>query len=194
NVFTGATGPALDDYFHGTHCAGIAAAQVNNATGIAGIAGWNGVAGATDTYYTKLMPVKVMDSTGSGTNAGVATGITWAADHGAKVISLSMSAGASSTLSNAVQYAWNKGCLLVAAAGNYSSSDFIYPAAYKNVISVAATDKTDTLTYYTNYGSWVTVAAPGGAATNSDYMYSTSPSYPVASGAPLNYAGASGTS
>src|SRR5262249_32802988 len=157
----------------GTHCAGIAAAQVNNSTGIAGISGWNGVAGATDTFYTKLMSVKVLDSTGTGSDASVAAGITWATDHGATVISMSLGGGGSATLSNAVQYAWNHGVVVVAAAGNSASSALSYPAAYANVISVAATDKTDTLTFYSNYGSWVLVAAPGGGASGGDYIYST---------------------
>jgi len=110
----------------------------------------------------KLMPVKVLDSAGSGTDASVADGITWAADHGARVISMSLgSSSSSSAISNAVQYAWSRGCLIVAAAGNAGSSNFFYPAAYANVISVASTDSSDTISSFSNWGSWVKVAAPG---------------------------------
>ncbi len=190
NVLAG-TGNATDDNGHGTHCAGIAAAEINNSTGIAG---WNAQASAFDPGYTLLMPVKVLDSTGSGTSANVANGITWAADHGAKIISLSLGGTSSSTLSNAVQYAWKKGCVLVAAAGNSSSSSPSYPAGYANVISVAATDRTDTLASYSNYGSWVKVAAPGGANTASDSIYSTLPTYPARGNFGTNYGYLSGTS
>jgi hypothetical protein len=105
---------------------------------------------------------------------------------------MSLGGGGSTTLSNAVAYAWNKGCVIVAAAGNSHSSAKDYPAGYPNVISVAATDKTDTLTYYSNYGSWVTCCAPGGGATSTDNIYSTLPTYTNTFG--LNYGGISGTS
>ncbi|MCW3055579.1 MAG: alkaline serine protease, subtilase family, partial [Chthonomonadales bacterium] len=88
NALTSTIGNASDDFGHGTHCAGIAAAQINNGVGIAGIAGWTG--GATDTTYTKLMPVKVLDSNGNGSDTTVGSGIVWAADHGAKIISMSL--------------------------------------------------------------------------------------------------------
>lgn len=188
NARTGVSTDPIDDQGHGTHCAGIAAAQIDNGIGIAGIAGWNGVAGSTDTVNTKLMPVKVLDSTGSGTDASVASGITWAADHGAKVISLSLGGGGSTTLSNAVSYAWGKGVVIVAAAGNSSSSSFSYPGAYPNVISVAATDSSDTLASYSNYGSWVKVAAPGSS------IYSTLPIVSTGGGFGTNYGTLSGTS
>ena len=153
---------AEDDNGHGTHCAGIAAAQTDSGIGIAGVAAWNGQAGRTDTQSIKIMPVKVMDSTGSGSHAAIADGIIWAADHGAKVISLSMGGPQDSqTLENAITYAWNKGCLICAAAGNDGSTAYSYPAACAHVLSVAATDNTDTLASYSNYGSWVGVAAPG---------------------------------
>ena len=67
----------------------------------------------------------------------------------------------SQTLESAIQYAWNKGCLIVAAAGNSASTTLSYPAACAHVLSVAATDSTDTLASYSNYGPWVQVAAPG---------------------------------
>jgi thermitase len=152
---------ANDDNGHGTHCAGIAAAEINNGIGVAGIAGWRpGLSGYNQ--YVQLMPVKVLDANGSGTLTNVARGITWAADNGAHVLSMSLggSSGAQS-LSDAVNYAWTRGCLIVAAAGNGGSSSPQYPAYYTNCIAVAATDSSDTLTYFSQYGSWVDIAAPG---------------------------------
>jgi thermitase len=136
---------------HGTHCAGVAAAVTNNGVGIAGIA-----------PNVKILAVRVLDANGSGTLENVANGITYAADHGAKVISLSLGGPSGSiTLQNAVNYAWNKGAVIVAAAGNSGSSSPSYPAYYSNVISVAATDSNDKKASWSNYGSWVDVAAPG---------------------------------
>ena len=152
---------ALDDNGHGTHCAGIAAAEINNGVGIAGIAAWNpSVANANS--YVKLMPVKVLASNGSGSLASVANGITWAADNGAHILSLSLGAGSGAQqLADAVNYAWNRGCLIVAAAGNGGSSAPQYPAYYTNAIAVAATDSSDRLASFSQYGSWVDIAAPG---------------------------------
>jgi thermitase len=161
NTLTG-TNDARDDHYHGTHVAGIAAARINNATGVAGVAGWN--PGLPDSgSWVRIMPVKVLDSTGSGTDASVADGILWAAAHGARVLNMSLGGTSSSTtLANAVQSAWTDyNCVVVAAAGNNGSSALFYPAAYPNVISVAATDSADKLTSFTNYGSWVKTAAPG---------------------------------
>jgi thermitase len=109
----------------------------------------------------------------------VASGIEYAADQGAQVINLSLGGPFdSSTLQNAVNYAWNHGSVLVAAAGNESSSAPSYPAYYSNTISVASTTSSDTLSYFSNYGSWVDVAAPGSS------IYSTYPtnSYATLSG------------
>ncbi len=164
---------ALDDYGHGTHCSGIAAAQTNNGVGVAGIAGWDGLAGDTDTGHVKIMPVLVIDNTGNGTDEGVADGILWAVDHGAKVLSISLgSDDYLHALDDAIQYAWNKGCVIVAAAGNGGDSRASYPGAYRHVVSVAATDNTDTLAVsYTTFGDWVSTCAPG------SNVYSTTPTY-----------------
>ena len=151
-----------DDNGHGTHCSGIAAGQVNNGVGMAGVAGWSGGPLSSDTTNTKIMPVKVLVANGSGSLSAVASGIIFAVDNGAKVISLSLgSTSTATTLANAVAYAWNNGCVVVAAAGNSGSSVKSYPAAYPNVISVAATDSTDTLASFSNFSTWVTCAAPG---------------------------------
>jgi len=161
NLLNG-TNDARDDNGHGTHCAGIAAAQTNNGIGIAGIAGPEGT--------VKIMPVKVLDWSGSGTAVDVANGIVWAVDNGAKVISLSLGSTSSSILlDNAVQYAWSKGAVIVAAAGNTGNTAKVYPAAYEHVISVAATDSTDKLASYSTRGAWVKTAAPGSS------IYSTYP-------------------
>ncbi len=136
---------------HGTHVAGIAAAVTNNGIGVAGIG-----------FNSSLMNVKVLGDDGSGYYSWVASGIRWAADNGAKVISLSLGGRArSSTLESAVKYAWNKGVVLVAAAGNNGSSAPIYPAYYTNCIAVAATDQNDAKASWSNFGNWVDIAAPG---------------------------------
>ncbi|MCX7993793.1 MAG: S8 family serine peptidase [Fimbriimonadales bacterium] len=152
---------ALDDNGHGTHCAGIAAAEINNGVGVAGVAVWNPIVSNANSY-AQLMPVKVLSSSGSGSLDAVARGITWAADNGAHILSLSLGAGSGAQqLQDAVNYAWNRGCLVVVAAGNGGSSSPQYPAYYTNSIAVAATDSTDTLASFSQYGSWVDIAAPG---------------------------------
>jgi thermitase len=136
---------------HGTHAAGIAAAITNNTRGIAGMA-----------PDAKIYAVRVLDDSGSGTLQNVANGIIHAADNGADVISLSLgSPNDSITLKEAVDYAWNKGVVVVAAAGNDGSSQPAYPAYYSNAIAVAATDSDESKASFSNYGSWVDVAAPG---------------------------------
>lgn len=155
------TSNAEDDGGHGTHCAGVALAHINDGVGSAGITGWNPAIAGSDTFV-KLMPIKALNSSGKGTAASIAAGIAWAANHGARVISISAATTSpSTTLQSAVAYAWSKGCVIVAAAGNGAISDLTYPAAYPNVLSVAATDETDTLLFFSQYGSWVKCAAPG---------------------------------
>ena len=146
-------GPATDDNGHGTHVAGIAGATTNNATGVAGTS-----------YESPIVPVKVLNSTGSGTYASVASGILWAAQHGARVMNLSLGGPSySQTLCDAVATATNTyKVLVVAAAGNSNSSAPSYPAACPGAVGVAATDSNDARASFSNYGSPdVFVAAPG---------------------------------
>lgn len=137
---------------HGTHVAGIAAALTNNGNGMAGIS-YNSAG---------IMNIKVLGDTGSGTYSDVAEGIIYAANQGAHVINMSLGSTMSNEiLRSAVNYAYNKGVLLVGAAGNNSSNIAHYPAAYNQVLAVAATNQSNELAPFSNYGSWVDVAAPG---------------------------------
>jgi thermitase len=144
--------PTVDDvYGHGTHVAGIAAAMTNNGIGVAGLG-----------YSAAIMNVKVMGDTGTGTYSAIASGIIWAADNGADVINMSLGgSSASSILQDAVNYAWSKGVVVVAAAGNSGSTAPMYPACYTDCMAVAATDAIDGKASWSNYGDWVDVAAPG---------------------------------
>jgi subtilisin family serine protease len=137
---------------HGTHTAGTAAAETNNSAG-----------GAGTCPNCKILPVRVLDNNGSGSLANVANGIIYAADHGAKVINLSLGGSGTTTLQNAVDYAWNKGVFLACAAGNSNTSSTAnaYPAAYANCFAVASTTSADARSSFSNYGNWVEVAAPG---------------------------------
>jgi len=141
-----------DDHWHGTHVAGIAAAQGNNSRGVAGVA-WN----------VKIMPLKVLDYSGDGTYANLAAAIVWAADRGVKVLNMSLGGDESSkVLADAVDYAYRKGCLMVAAAGNERTNQVFYPAAYTQVIAVSAVNYYSGTAWYSNYGPEIEVAAPGG--------------------------------
>lgn len=146
-----------DDNGHGTAVAGVAAAQGNDGIGVAGAA-WN----------VAILPVKTMSSSGSGSYSAIANGITYSADRGARIINLSLGGtSSSSTLQSAVSYAWNKGCVLIAAAGNNGTSTTVYPAAYPNVIAVSATTSADTMASFSSFGSFVDLSAPGQDITTS---------------------------
>ncbi len=144
-----------DDNGHGTAVAGTAAAAGNNGVGVAGVA-----------WGVSVLPVKVLGANGSGSYSAIANGITYSADQGARVINLSLGGTSSSrTLQNAADYAGGKGCLLVAAAGNNGNSTAVYPAACKNVVAVSALNQADTLPYWSNYGAYVDISAPGEGIT-----------------------------
>lgn len=148
-----------DDHYHGTHVTGTIAQSTNNNLGCAGVA--SGVS---------IMPVKVLNSRGSGYTSWVADGIYWATDHGAQVINMSLawpvySSGAynpGTTLRNAVQYAYEHGVTIVAASGNDYEDSVAYPAAYDDyVIAVGATTYNESLASYSNTGSSLDLVAPG---------------------------------
>lgn len=167
-----------DDQGHGTHCAGIAAGTGNNGVGISGI-----------DQTAKLMPVKVLNFLGSGSTSDIINGVYFAADNGADVLSMSLGGGSfSQAFQDAINYAWGKNKIIVAAAGNDGVSTYSYPAAYSNVVSVAATDENDLKTSWSNYGTWVDVAAPGNniySSTNDGkygLMSGTSMATPLVSG------------
>ncbi|WP_410768009.1 S8 family peptidase [Fontibacillus sp. BL9] len=153
----------LDDVGHGTHVAGIISANVNNSEGIAGMM-WGG----------KILPVKALDSTGSGTTYSVAQGIIWATDHGAKVINMSLGNYADAQfLHEAIKYAYDRDVVLIAATGNDNTERPGYPAAYPEVLSVSATDYHLQRASFSNYGDYVDVMAPGEsiASTYPDNQY-----------------------
>ena len=136
---------------HGTVVAGAAAAVTNNATGVASVAG-----GA------KIMPIRVSDTSGNALWSSVAQAITWAADHGARVVNFSYSgiSANSSTIQAAASYLRSKGGTLYVAAGNTGTRDT--QSATSGVITVvSATDQNDNLASFSTYGSFVDIAAPG---------------------------------
>ena len=140
-----------DNYGHGTHMAGTVAATANNTEGVAGVC-----------PGCEVLDGKVLNDSGVGSSSSLANGIDWSVNNGAKVINMSLGVRASRTLESAVNNAWNKSVVLVAAAGNGGNQTKIYPGAYSNVIAVAATDNNDAKASFSTYGArWVDMAAPG---------------------------------
>lgn len=161
----------FDDHFHGTHVAGIAAAQKNNGNGIAGVMG----------SRVKIMAVKVLGSTGSGRMEDIANGINWAADNGADIINMSLGGqGTSTVIETALKYAASKGVVILAAAGNSNkqigTTTFFIPAAYaprvNGMLAVGSVDAVyKTRSGFSNYGAdYVEISAPG-----SNGIYATLP-------------------
>jgi thermitase len=142
---------AADDNGHGTWVSGIIAANANDGYGMAGIS-----------WSDKILPVKIMTREGTGSTIDLADGIMWAADHGADVINMSVGGFPySQAIQNAVTYAWDKGAVLVGAAGNNRRSETFYPASYDNVVSVTATQVNDEFSNWSSWGPKVDVSAPG---------------------------------
>ncbi|MDR7419830.1 MAG: S8 family peptidase [Armatimonadota bacterium] len=173
---------APSELSHGTHVAGTVAARTNNGQGVAGV-NWGGVS------PTRVMPLRVLDGCGTGLYSDIADAITYAADHGAKVINMSLGGSpGSTTVDNAIAYARGLGVTLVAAAGNGGCAAVLYPARNANVIAVAATNINNQRASYSNCGPEIDVAAPGGDSAGWVWSTTWSPN------AGNVYAGFSGTS
>ncbi len=144
----------IDVGFHGTHCAGIAAAVTDNNLGVAG-AGWG----------CSIMALKLPDADGNMTDVGMVGGFLYAIDNGADVLSMSLGGpdqdGMAAFMQNLVDQALAANIVCVAAAGNNNTNEPMYPGACTGVISVGATDETNARASFSTYGDWVTVAAPG---------------------------------
>ena len=140
-----------DENGHGTAVAGVIAASLENGKGVTGVA-----------FNASLLNVKVANDSGIINPEAVVEGINWAIEKGAKVINLSFTLSkANEMVENAINYAWSQGAVIIAAAGNTAGSNKTYPAAYQNVIAVAATDKDDSICKWSNNGNWISVSAPG---------------------------------
>ncbi len=147
NLTTCAT--AEDVFGHGTHIAGIITARTNNGMGIAGT-----------TQHVKLLNVKIADDNGGCSSVDMAYGIVWAADHGANVINVSLVMNLpSAALESAVDYAWGKGAVVIAATGNGINPAKSYPALYRNCIAVVGANANDQVG--TGLAGKETIAAPG---------------------------------
>lgn len=155
--FVGNSKHAGDDHGHGSHVTGTIAQVTNNGIGVTGVA-----------RNVKIMPLKVLSASGSGSVAGIADAIRFAADHGAKVINMSLGgAFPSNVLKKAVKYAHDKGVTVICAAGNESRSKVGYPAAYPGAVAVSATQQDEAITFYSNTGKDIDIAAPGGNTRDS---------------------------
>ncbi|HPN52011.1 MAG TPA: S8 family serine peptidase [Anaerolineaceae bacterium] len=174
---------------HGTHVAGIIGASSNNGIGITGVS-----------WGARIMPVRVLDSNGSGYLSDIVSGINWACSNGAKVLNLSLGGRTDSeSLKTAVDNAYASGCFVVASAGNCGDSYYSYngctymnqpsyPGAYDHVFAVAATTSSDGHASFSTQGSYVDIAAPGkdiySTMYNNTYTYKdgTSQAAPFVSG------------
>lgn len=166
---------------HGTHVAGIAAVHTNNGIGVAGV-GWNSSLGNLKTCFEYdidlLPPLGIYVTTGVCPVSASAAAITYAADHGYHVINMSYGSDEvdangdpagiplqPNTETAAISYAWSRGVVLVAAAGNDSNTTRVYPAANAEVIAVGATNHADNLASFSSYSVpsdyWVSLLAPG---------------------------------
>jgi hypothetical protein len=140
-----------DDHGNGTHVAGIAAAETNNRSGIAGIA-----------WQARLMPVKVLDRSAQGDPARAARGVVWAVDQGASIINLGLAGTTrSQELEDAIRYAYERGVLTVAPVASNGTAEISYPAASPHVLAVSATDRQDRRLPSSNTGDYISVSAPG---------------------------------
>jgi subtilisin family serine protease len=146
------TDNTADDFGHGTMVASLLGANTDNAVGIAGAC-----------WTCRILPVKVLGKDGIGTSADVALGIKYAVAQKVDIINLSLGGEADAEVEAAIKEAVDAHVVVVAAAGNSAVSTKEYPGGYEGVISVGATDEQDQPFWFSNYGSWVSMAAPGEA-------------------------------
>jgi subtilisin family serine protease len=140
-----------DDFGHGTAVCGTIVAAGNNDAGVAGVA-----------FGCRVLPVKVMDAAGFAYYSTIAQGIHYAVDAGARIINISIAGSSpSSTLQDAIDYAWDHNVVVVAAAGNNADNVPQYPAACEHVIAVSATEPGDTLASFSSFGNDIALSAPG---------------------------------
>ncbi len=147
--------PPQDDFWHGTHVSGIAAAVQDNHIGIAGTA-----------VNVNILPLKILDENGEGTVEDLAKAISFAARHSVRVVNMSLGTLTEDNrcpqiLQEQVNIASARGVLLVAAAGNQGGTAPFFPAACSNVVAVTSSDFQDSLSYFDNTGSWIDITAPG---------------------------------
>jgi serine protease len=143
---------AWDGHGHGTHVAGTIAQTTNNEFGVAGVA-----------HESSIMPLRVLNSEGFGSIADIADAIRFAADHGADIVNMSLGGPLPSlVLKRAIDHAYAEGVTIIAAAGNSGKREKSYPAAYDHVVAVAATQYDESTTFYSQWGDFVDIAAPGG--------------------------------
>ncbi len=154
----------LDQNGHGTHVASTIAQTTNNRKGLTGIA-----------FKAKLIPVRVMDANGRGTTANIASGIRWAANHGARVVSMSLNFGCDipiPAVEQALKYAHRKGVILVGSSGNRSAQDCpSLPATAPQVLSVGGTTESGCVGSYSFKSDAIDIAAPGGGASHAGCPY-----------------------
>ena len=150
---------ADDDNGHGTHVCGTIAQSTNNVAYVAGVA-----------FNCSIMPVKVINRFGQGTDVDIISGIKFAADNGASIINMSLGGyGTNPSLEEAVNYAASKGVVICASTGNDGREEIYYPAAYTECMAVGATNRSKARASYSNYGNEIDVVAPGGQ--NPDWIY-----------------------
>jgi len=167
-----------DEHGHGTHTAGIAAAATNNGIGVSGTAGgWNGGG-------IRLMILKVIDETNYTPNDRFALAIYWAAAHGAKILTMSIGGYCGGipplVIKDAIDFAYyDEGCVVVVAAGNDNTNLPMYPAYFDECIAVGSTNFSDKRSFFSQFGDWVDVSAPGGTDNpiDEDDILSTTPTY-----------------
>lgn len=187
SIFGGVYGSDFtDELGHGTHVAGIAAAAANNGEGVFGVA-----------YNAQIVPIKIINAAGEGEDTDLVEALIYAADHDIPIINMSLgTTNYPQILADAVNYAYYKGCLLIAAANESSKGGGnignIYPAAHSKVLAVSPTGIADDFpdNLYAGTGDYIGVSAPGGSVVyvvddegilwpEFIFIYSTAPTYPV---------------